>query len=311
MSDKHDATYYFKCMIGGILACGLTHTAIVPLDVAKCKKQIDPNFSKSLVNGISKLKSQGELTLGWAPTLIGYSLQGFGKFGFYEIFKDVYKGIVGEENAVKYKAIGWSIASGSAEVIADVLLCPWEAIKLKIQLSRPGNEYPRSMLATIGRAQAEEGIGGLYKGLVPLWGRQIPYTIVKFVAFEKIVEIFYSKVFTKGKNNYNKATQLGITFASGYLAGIFCAIVSHPADTMVSKIYSKSAEPGSVGEKMSKIYSEIGFKGLWGGLTTRIIMIGTLTGLQWWIYDSFKTAVGLQTTGGASTPKVNVSTPLK
>ena len=28
-SDKHDATYYGKCMIGGILACGLTHTAIV------------------------------------------------------------------------------------------------------------------------------------------------------------------------------------------------------------------------------------------------------------------------------------------
>jgi solute carrier family 25 phosphate transporter 3 len=27
-------------------------------------------------------------------------------------------------------------------------------------------------------------------------------------------------------------------------------------------------------------------------------MVGTLTGLQWWIYDSFKTAVGLQTTGG-------------
>jgi hypothetical protein len=25
-----------------------------------------------------------------------------------------------------------------------------------------------------------------------------------------------------------------------------------------------------------------------------------LTGLQWWIYDSFKTAVGLQTTGGGS-----------
>jgi len=34
------------------------------------------------------------------------------------------------------------------------------------------------------------------------------------------------------------------------------------------------------------------------GLGTRIIMIGTLTGLQWWIYDSFKTAMGMGTTGG-------------
>lgn len=82
-------------MIGGALGCGITHTAIVPLDVAKCKKQVDPNFSKSMIDGISKVRAAGHGTLGWAPTLVGYSLQGLGKFGFYEIFKDVYKGIVG------------------------------------------------------------------------------------------------------------------------------------------------------------------------------------------------------------------------
>ena len=26
---------------------------------------------------------------------------------------------------------------------------------------------------------------------------------------------------------------------SGYLAGVFCAIVSHPADTILSKLYAK------------------------------------------------------------------------
>jgi solute carrier family 25 phosphate transporter 3 len=94
--DKHDMSYYVKCMIGGLLGCGLTHTAIVPLDVAKCKKQIDPTFSTGLINGISKVKAANQLTLGWTPTLVGYSLQGLGKFGFYEIFKDVFKGIVGD-----------------------------------------------------------------------------------------------------------------------------------------------------------------------------------------------------------------------
>lgn len=39
---------------------------------------------------------------GWFPTLIGYSAQGFGKFGFYEIFKDVYRGVAGEKRAKKY-----------------------------------------------------------------------------------------------------------------------------------------------------------------------------------------------------------------
>jgi solute carrier family 25 phosphate transporter 3 len=112
--DKHDLSYYLNCMVGGLLACGLTHTAIVSLDVAKCKKQIDKNFSTSLIDGLKKVKGAGQATLGWAPTYVGYSLQGLGKFGFYEIFKDVYKKIVGEENADRYKKVGWSVASGSA-----------------------------------------------------------------------------------------------------------------------------------------------------------------------------------------------------
>ena len=135
-----------------------------------------------------------------------------------------------------------------------------------------------------------EGWNGFYKGLRPLWARQVPYTMVKFGAFENTVKAFYQHIFTSPKSSYSKSTQLGVTFMSGYFAGIFCAIVSHPADTMVS-IMNKSG--GTAGE----IYKEIGFNGLWSGLGARIFMIGTLTGLQWWIYDSFKVAVGLQTTG--------------
>ena len=55
-------------------------------------------------------------------------MQGFGKFGFYEMFKDVYKGIVGPEKAAQYQTVGFLISSACAEVIADVLLCPMEAV---------------------------------------------------------------------------------------------------------------------------------------------------------------------------------------
>ena len=37
MAD-HDAKYYFKCMIGGAMACGLTHAGITPIDLVKCRK---------------------------------------------------------------------------------------------------------------------------------------------------------------------------------------------------------------------------------------------------------------------------------
>lgn len=40
MSDVHDMSYYGKCMIAGVLACGVTHAAICPLDIVKCRKQV-------------------------------------------------------------------------------------------------------------------------------------------------------------------------------------------------------------------------------------------------------------------------------
>ena len=145
--------------------------------------------------------------------------------------------------------------------------------------------------------KANEGWNGLYKGLGPLWMRQVPYTMVKFGAFENIVRAFYRNVFTAPKESYSKATQLSIVFASGYLAGIMCAIISHPADTMVS-ILNKKSSNAPIGQQVGEIYRDIGFKGLWNGIGARIIMVGTLTGLQWYIYDSFKVATGLQASGG-------------
>lgn len=299
MSDTHDATYYGKCMVGGILSCGLTHTAVVTMDIIKCRRQVDPTIYKSLGDGFSKIKAAegvSGLTVGWAPTFVGYGAQGFGKFGFYEIFKDVYRGIVGEENAAKYQTTGFLVSSACAEVIADTFLCPFEAIKVRMQTDMTG-KFPRSFGAAWSHVMQSEGWAGMYKGLVPLWCRQVPYTMVKFACFERTVRFFYSNIMTKPKSEYSKATQLMVTFLSGYWAGIFCALVSHPADTMVSKINNIEGS-GSTMSKIGKIYGEIGFSGLWSGLATRILMVGTLTGLQWWIYDTFKVMTGLQASGG-------------
>jgi solute carrier family 25 (mitochondrial phosphate transporter), member 3 len=72
------------------------------------------------------------LTLGLGPAWVGYSLQGLGKFGFYEMFKDLSCKIAGEEKFTANRKVFWAISSASAEMIADVLLCPFEAVKVRI-----------------------------------------------------------------------------------------------------------------------------------------------------------------------------------
>jgi solute carrier family 25 phosphate transporter 3 len=89
-------------------------------------------------DGFAKIKASqglGGFTLGWLPTLVGYSAQGFGKFGFYEIFKDVYRTAAGD-NEPKYRTVGFALSSACAEFIADCFLCPWEAVSTQITHSK-------------------------------------------------------------------------------------------------------------------------------------------------------------------------------
>lgn len=301
--DLYSPKYYAACTVGGILACGITHTAVTPLDLVKCRRQVDSKLYKGNFQAWGLIYRQEGLRgifTGWSPTFFGYSTQGAFKYGWYEFFKKTYSDIAGPEYAYRYKTILYLAASASAEFLADIALCPLEAVKVRMQTSIP-SPY-KGTLDGISKITAAEGAAGLYKGINPLWGRQIPYTMMKFASFETIVEMIY-KSMPGQKSDYGKGVQTGVAFTGGYLAGILCAIVSHPADVMVSKLNADRGSGESFGAATSRIYGKIGFAGLWNGLPVRIIMIGTLTGLQWMIYDSFKIFMGLPTTGGSGPPE--------
>lgn len=290
--------YYAACTLGGVVACGPTHTMVTPLDLVKCRRQVDALLYKLNLEGwktIVKTEGLSGVFTGAGATFIGYLFQGAGKYGFYEYFKRTYAVAVGEQAAEQYKTPINLAALASAEFLADIALCPWETVKVKTQTTIP--PYASGVFDGVNKIVAAEGVAGLYKGLVPLWFRQIPYTMCKFATFEKVVEVIYSKL-PRAKSDYSAVQQTGVLFAGGYIAGIFCAVVLHPADVMVSKITSEKKATESTGQALGRIYGKIGFGGLWNGLPVRILMIGTLTGFQWLIYDLFKVAVGLPTTGG-------------
>merc|ERR1712183_670760 len=216
----------------------------------------------------------------------GYSAQGLCKFGFYEVFKKIYSDMIGEENTYLYRTSLYLASSASAEFFADIALSPMEACKVRMQTS-PVGTFPTTLRGAFPQILKNECLNGFYKGIVPLWCRQIPYTMMKFACFEKTVEAIYQYVVPKPRDECSKSEQLVVTFAAGYIAGVFCAIVSHPADTIVSKLNN------DVGSTAIGAAKELGMAGLWKGLFPRIIMIGTLTALQWFIYDSVKVVLGL------------------
>ncbi|TVY93101.1 Mitochondrial phosphate carrier protein [Lachnellula willkommii] len=253
--ELYSGKYFAACGLGGIIACGPTHTAVTPLDLVKCRRQVDANLYKSNF-GAWKSIYKGEglrgVFFGWSPTFVGYCFQGGGKYGFYEVFKYLY----GEKMFPDANKTAIFLAgSASAEFIADLALCPFEAIKVRMQTTLP--PFASTLREGMSKVIKEEGYAGLYKGLYPLWARQIPYTMCKFATFEKTVDAIYNRL-GKPKSSYNGLQQTGVSFLGGYIAGIACAVISHPADVMVSKLNSDRKAGEGAGQAIGRIYKNEG-----------------------------------------------------
>lgn len=57
---------------------GATHTAVTPLDLVKCRRQVDPKMYKGNFEAWGKIgRAEGArgIFTGWSPTLFGYSVR--------------------------------------------------------------------------------------------------------------------------------------------------------------------------------------------------------------------------------------------
>jgi len=120
--------------------------------------------------------------------------------------------------------------------------------------------------------------------------KQVPYTMAKFVVFEKVSEAVFN-VFPK--ESLSPGLQTTANLGSGLMAGFAAALVSQPADTMLSKINKTKGLPGEgTTSRLIKIAKELGVRGSFTGINTRLFMIGTLTAFQFAIYGDIKKALG-------------------
>lgn len=97
-----------------------------------------------------------------------------------------------------------------------------------------------------------------------------------------------------GPEKSSASKKMGISLASGIVAGVVAAIISHPADTLLSKVNKAGAGgTGSTTTRLMNIAKEIGFVKLATvGLPARCVMIGTLTAGQFGIFDTVMDGVG-------------------
>ncbi|KAI8628073.1 mitochondrial phosphate carrier protein [Xylariaceae sp. FL1651] len=302
MSSKNETTPtfgasdYVKFFGAGALAATLTHGAATPIDVVKTRIQVDDamkglNMVRAARQIVGKEGASALLT-GFGPTAVGYLVQGGAKFAGYEFFKKKYIDLLGsQETATRHRTAIYLGASASAEFFADIALCPLEATRIRL-VSQRG--FATGLTSGFMRLAREEGFRGFYSGFIPLLFKQVPYAVGQFSVHEAAVEFIYRTIGPERKAKLTHLESTGVELTSGVVAGVAAAVLSHPADTLLSAINKGSGDPTQgATARMFSLAREFGPKRLLlSGLGPRIVMTCGLVAGQFVIYAQCKALTG-------------------
>ncbi|KZW01616.1 putative phosphate transport protein MIR1 [Exidia glandulosa HHB12029] len=285
---------YASFFLAGALCATLTHGGMTPIDVVKTRIQIDPALSKHslLAAGRKIVAAEGPkgLMTGFGPTAVGYFVQGGGKFAGYEFWKKQFVSIAGsQENAVKYRTAIYLGGASVAEFFADILLTPLEATRIRLVSDRT---YASGLMSGFARMAREGGLREMYAGFVPILFKQIPYAIGQFTVNELCHEAALRTMSEEHKANQTTTEKFTISLGSGIVAGFAAAILSHPADTLLSQINKGHGPDGPMLSRLAALARQAGFSGLFAGLGPRMIMTAGLVAGQFLLYDACKHAMG-------------------
>jgi solute carrier family 25 (mitochondrial phosphate transporter), member 3 len=313
-SSSRDASYYLSCVAAGGMSSSM-RWFLSPLELAKTQLQaasatttasvtankVRGNISctSSVVGTLHQIYASEGLTglfRGVVPTAAAYGIQTSLKYGCYEFFKDQLSSneIITDDLRLSQSTI-YVLSAASAEAIADVFMCPFEMIKVQMQTNPHFPQSIRPAFLELWRTHPNFPFGSLG----PLWARQVPGTIVNFFTFEHSIQFLYHTLFQhthyQSKEELSPLQQLGVTMGAGYMAGICSAVLSHPADSLISLSNTSKYR----GWSLRRIISHVGwYKLATKGLAPRIIVISQIISGQWILYDAIKQMMGYGTSGG-------------
>ncbi|KAH0832056.1 mitochondrial carrier domain-containing protein [Lanmaoa asiatica] len=247
---------------------------MTPVDVVKTRIQVDPAYKNlNIISGtrhiIAKQGAQALLT-GFGSTAVGYFVQGGAKFSGYEYWKAKSVELVGSEDAIKYRTAIYLGSASVAEFFADILLTPLEATRIRLVSQQ---NYATGLVSGLTRI-AREG--------------QIPYAIGQFTVNEFCHEVAFRAISEETRRNLSGATKISIQLGSGIIAGFAAAILSHPADMLLSQINKGHGPVGSITHVLSVLARQAGLRGLFAGLGPRMVMTAGLISGQFILYRSLK-----------------------
>jgi solute carrier family 25 (mitochondrial phosphate transporter), member 3 len=254
--NDDDHNRYMASFIAGGISSSI-RWPLIPLEVIKTKMQVSAagvgrnsaatnNTIRNALSSIYRADGLRGLSRGFGPTAAAYGVQTSTKYGCYEMYKDQL--LIGrhdddqDDDGSSSASRRWMyqmLAAGLAEATADILMCPFEMVRVRMQTAavQGDTSFPQrfgpALIEMARRPQLYHHFP--FGALRMLWLRQVPGTMVNFCCFERTSAFIYRNVLPdKSPAECSFSQQLAVTFTAGTVAGMVSSIVSHPADSIIS-----------------------------------------------------------------------------
>ena len=227
--------------------------ALFPLDTIKTRLQSQQGFLKS--GGFRGVYSGlFSAAVGSAPTAALF-------FVAYETTKTTFNAVIKEK---RLESMGHMLAASLGEVSACLIRVPVEVVKQRTQALGTG-----SSIDNFKKTLNSEGLRGFYRGYFSTVVREVPFSIIQFPLWEYL------------KLRVSQRTDKPITAMQssmcGAVSGGISAALTTPLDVVKTRVIlaekGSAIAKGSISYVAKSIIKEKGARGLFAGLTPRVIWI--------------------------------------
>ncbi|XP_022152346.1 nicotinamide adenine dinucleotide transporter 1, chloroplastic [Momordica charantia] len=278
-SGASPSTRDLICHAGAGAAAGaIAATFVCPLDVIKTRLQVHglPSGQRGgsiIITSLQDImRSEGfrGMYRGLSPTIVALLPNWAVYFTVYEHLKGLLHSD-GDNGQLSFGAN--MVAAAGAGACTAIATNPLWVVKTRLQTQgmRPGVVPYTGMVSAFTRIIQEEGIRGLYSGIVPSLAG-ISHVAIQFPAYEKL------KSYMAKRNNttIEKLSPVHLAIASS-LSKITASVTTYPHEVVRSRLQEQgqarnvAVQYSGVMDCIKKVFQKEGFAGFYRGCTTNLL----------------------------------------
>ncbi|GJJ75572.1 hypothetical protein EMPS_07930 [Entomortierella parvispora] len=293
--------------VSGSIQSGLKHhTGMATLTTATTTATTSATTSPSLrlfplLRQIMRTEGPRVFVAGLAPAVLRESVYSTIRFGSYDLFKGIYSGMGskgargGEETSTFVKLMS-GLTSG---LLGSTIANPTDLIKVRMQAFWPSGKPRYASIADACKSiYVEEGIPGLYRGVVPTAARAMVVTASQLASYDTTKHWLLKLQDREGQFRFREGYL--VHFCASTVAGLVCSISTSPIDTVKVRYMNQqfSASGKGVMYKSAidcaiKTVQREGPLALYKGFLMCWLRLGPHTMLSLMIFEKLRSFVGL------------------